>query len=501
MFFSQKRSCGCQTSSSTKPRRWEGTLRASYLLPQSGSSWLEFFVKVTNFDQNFFIGDQFYIVWPQDLSRRHCSLCRQKELWSRLPLRLLQGALFLDYITSTSLLTIAPKYPFDTHVCEAIIHSFAYTTNNYNLKVLKNGNLKDQTVTNISSPQFDGELNTRSHLIKPGMFSLDSIEYDDNFNMQEYNNIQPGLKIRIKLTRWRTLPKCKCPTLLLSGSGPVSWWRTCCRPCWWCSAPTPRSTSPSSPSTREATSPSSGSSKMFLSCTHNHAIMFPSILNVFLLNDGIRRNIPKLGYPTLLDIWIFGCFLATFLIRFLYSFIVVSSPFSHTSPSIQLPVRAGVQLLGHRQGVHREGDREKVLHHLRRALRHLHRRLHRPRSCECLYLSQTNWARHVSVWINAEKQGNILIYQGNQGSLSIWGLGWVLTSSGGMMWALCREEWDKDYCCFISPTLFSRLPFPLTCTHIHVVFKLCYKSFIQYLTFLRPELTPLCTFASHLTYI
>ena len=55
---------------------------------------------------------------------------------------------------------------------------------------------------------------------------------------------------------------------------------------------------------------------------HNHAIMFPSILNVFLLNDGIRRNIPKLGYPTLLDIWIFGCFLAIFLIRFLYSFII-----------------------------------------------------------------------------------------------------------------------------------------------------------------------------------
>ena len=67
---------------------------------------------------------------------------------------------------------------------------------------------------------------------------------------------------------------------------------------------------------------------------HKHFIMFPSILNVFLLNDGIRRNIPRLGYPTLLDIWIFGCFLATFLIRFLYSFIiVVSSPFSHTPPS------------------------------------------------------------------------------------------------------------------------------------------------------------------------
>ena len=65
-------------------------------------------------------------------------------------------------------------------------------------------------------------MSTYSHLIKPGMFSLDSIEYDDDFNMQEYNNIQPGLKIRIKLTRWRTLPKCKSPTLLLSGSGPVS---------------------------------------------------------------------------------------------------------------------------------------------------------------------------------------------------------------------------------------------------------------------------------------
>ena len=61
--------------------------------------------------------------------------------------------------------------------------------------------------------------------------------------------------------------------------------------------------------------------------------MFPSILNVFLLNDGIRRNIPKLGYPTLLDIWIFGCFLATFLIRFFYSFIGISPPFSHTPAS------------------------------------------------------------------------------------------------------------------------------------------------------------------------
>ena len=42
-----------------------------------------------------------------------------------------------------------------------------------------------------------------------------------------------------------------------------------------------------------------------------------SILNVFLLNDGIRAQIPKLGYLTLLDIWICGCFLTTFFIRYL----------------------------------------------------------------------------------------------------------------------------------------------------------------------------------------
>ena len=56
-----------------------------------------------------------------------------------------------------------------------------------------------------------------------------------------------------------------------------------------------------------------------LACTHLSSFIFTlpnfSILNVFLLNDGIRRNIPKLGYPTILDIWICGCFLATFLIR------------------------------------------------------------------------------------------------------------------------------------------------------------------------------------------
>jgi len=162
------------------------------------------------------------------------------------------------------------KYPFDTHVCEAIIHSFAYTTKNYNLK-------------------FDGELNTHSHLIKPGMFSLDSIEYDDDFNMQEYNNIQPGLKIRIKLTRkWSgQLMKNLLPTLLV----------VLC----------------------------SYSSLYFpvISLDARGTLALLSILNVFLLNDGIRRNIPKLGYPTLLDIWIFGCFLATFLISF--QFVLVFS--------------------------------------------------------------------------------------------------------------------------------------------------------------------------------
>ena len=85
---------------------------------------------------------------------------------------------------------------------------------------------------------------------------------------------------------------------------------------------------------------------------HNHVIMFPSILNVFLLNDGIRRNIPKLGYPTLLDIWIFGCFLATFLIRFFCSslwfplhFLTLPPPASSscwcsaTRPSARCPPR------------------------------------------------------------------------------------------------------------------------------------------------------------------
>merc|ERR1712105_293784 len=161
------------------------------------------------------------------------------------------------------------KYPFDTHTCNLTIHSFAYTTSDYTLK-------------------FDRELNTRSPTIRPGMFSY-HISFDDEFNMKEYDVDQPGLIISIKLTRKKSgqLLKNFLPTFLTVLSS-------------YCSLYFP-----------------------VISIDARGTLALLSILNVFLLNDGIRAQIPKLGYPTLLDIWICGCFLTTFFISF--QFILVLS--------------------------------------------------------------------------------------------------------------------------------------------------------------------------------
>ena len=97
-----------------------------------------------------------------------------------------------------------------------------------------------------------------------------------------------------------------------------------------------------------------------VTCTHLSSLFFTrvpsifSILNVFLLNDGIRRNIPKLGYPTLLDIWICGCFLATFLIRYVSAIRKFKSCKVIFSP--QFPVRPGAELLHDWQGGDCTGD-------------------------------------------------------------------------------------------------------------------------------------------------
>ena len=41
-----------------------------------------------------------------------------------------------------------------------------------------------------------------------------------------------------------------------------------------------------------------------------------TLINIFKLNEGIRRNIPKVAYTTFLDIWLIACFVLIFFINF-----------------------------------------------------------------------------------------------------------------------------------------------------------------------------------------
>jgi hypothetical protein len=73
------------------------------------------------------------------------------------------------------------QFPVDAQVCNLTIHSFAYTTDHYQLK-------------------FDSSSNYIDNKIYPAQFQYE-VTYDDDFDMMEYDEVQPGLLFQFHFTR------------------------------------------------------------------------------------------------------------------------------------------------------------------------------------------------------------------------------------------------------------------------------------------------------------
>ena len=154
------------------------------------------------------------------------------------------------------------QFPMDAHVCHLIIHSFAYTTDHYQLK-------------------YNMSLNYEDPDINPPQFSI-TYSFDDDYDMKEYEEDQPGLIFKIHLERKLTshIMQEVIPSFLLVITAYGS---------------------------------------LFLppvSLNARGSMALITLLNIFTLNEGIRKTIPKVAYITYLDIWLEGSFILIFMVNF-----------------------------------------------------------------------------------------------------------------------------------------------------------------------------------------
>ena len=160
------------------------------------------------------------------------------------------------------------QFPVDAQVCNLTIHSFAYTTDHYQLK-------------------FDSSSNYIDNKIYPAQFQYE-VTYDDDFDMMEYDEVQPGLLFQFHFTRRLTSHVMQefLPSFLLMMTAYGSLYLP-----------------PISINARGSTA-------------------LITLLNIFTLNSGIRKIIPKVAYTTYLDIWLEGCFAIIFLVNFEYIWVL-----------------------------------------------------------------------------------------------------------------------------------------------------------------------------------
>ena len=160
------------------------------------------------------------------------------------------------------------QFPVDAQICNLTIHSFAYSTDQYQLKFNRHNNHIDK---DIYTAQFQHK-----------------IIYDDDFDMREYDEPQPGLLVQFQLRRRLTshFMQGYLPSFLLVMTAYGSLYLP-----------------PISINARGSTA-------------------LITLLNIFTLNSGIRKIIPKVAYTTYLDIWLEGCFAIIFFVNFEYIWVL-----------------------------------------------------------------------------------------------------------------------------------------------------------------------------------
>ena len=155
------------------------------------------------------------------------------------------------------------KFPFDNQTCRIIIHSFSHTTDEYQL-----------------SWNRDSYKNSRINLAQ---FTYD-ISYTDEYDMEEYDVVYPGLIATITFDRIKSYHIIQ--TYIPSGLFVIVSYLTLFMP------PT--------------------------GLVARSGVPVLVLLTLFNMNNGIRANVPKVSYATYLDIWITTCFLLVFLTLFEY---------------------------------------------------------------------------------------------------------------------------------------------------------------------------------------
>ena len=163
-------------------------------------------------------------------------------------------------------------FPFDNQTCDIIMHSFAYTTDDYTFRWTRND---------------DGEVTSYvNDVINLAQWTFE-LSFDGEYDMEEIGNeVKPGLIARLTLQRlpYYHILMFYMPAFFFAI---VAYLTSFIPPVFG------------------------------IGLRSNVNIVV--LLSVFALNNGVKSSMPLVSYATYIDIWMFACFIAVFFALFEHS--------------------------------------------------------------------------------------------------------------------------------------------------------------------------------------
>ena len=168
------------------------------------------------------------------------------------------------------------RFPFDNQTCDIILHSFAYTTDDYTLRWMKkdDGSVTSYINENINLAQW--------------RFNY---TFDDAYDMEEIGDeVKPGLIARLIFERlpFYHILMFYLPALLFSI---VAYLTSFIPPVYGIGL--------------------------------RSGVNIVVLLSIFALNNGVKSSMPLVSYATYIDVWMFACFLVVFFALFEHSLIFI----------------------------------------------------------------------------------------------------------------------------------------------------------------------------------
>ena len=168
------------------------------------------------------------------------------------------------------------KFPFDNQTCDIIMHSFAYTTDDYTLRWVRKA---DNSVTSYINEEID---------LAQWRFE---VSFDDEYDMNEIGNeVKPGLKATVTFQRqpFFHILMFYLPAFLFSA---VAYLTSFIPPVYGIGL--------------------------------RSGVNIVVLLSIFALNNSVKGSMPLVSYATFIDIWMFACFLVVFFALFEHSLLFI----------------------------------------------------------------------------------------------------------------------------------------------------------------------------------